>query len=166
MRRLLPVLAISLLMLTGCDKFEDEAKGPEPVPQEDALWRSYGKMPDFETLVDINSIKHDAGYAEQNYTFVWMVQRFKDDQIDGTSKAKYRNKYLRHAIDCPSGRMAGISVSMNDSDDIEVARYEVPGFQWEFGKPQPGTFGDDYVKQICKIMAGKDAADKDAQSEE
>jgi hypothetical protein len=159
MRRLL--LGLLVLPLIGCGKFEDDAKPPEPVPLAKADWRSYGKMPEFETLVDVNSIKHDPGYSEQNYTFVWMVQRFNEDQIDGTSKGKYRNKYSRQAIDCPSGKMAGVAVSMNDADDAEVARYDVPGFQWEFGKPADGSFGADFVAQVCKMMATKDAANKE-----
>lgn len=160
MRRLLTASIIGALVLPliACSKFEDGTEGPEPVPYKKTDWRSYGKMPEFETLVDVNSIKHDDGYSEQNYTFVWMVQRFNEDQIDGTSKGKYRNKYTRQVIDCPSGKMAGVAVSMNDADDEEVARYDVPGFQWEFTKPQAGTFGEDFVNQICKMMAAKDAA--------
>ncbi|WP_373974311.1 hypothetical protein NT239_11760 [Chitinibacter sp. SCUT-21] len=155
------LLSVLILPLVGCGKFEDGMEGPEPVPFKNTDWRSYGVMPEFETLVDINSIKHDEGYAEQNYTFVWMVQRFKEDQIDGTSKGKYRNKYTRQVIDCPSGKMAGVAVSMNDENDDEVARYDVPGFQWEFSKPEAGTFGEDFVNQICKMMAAKDAAENE-----
>lgn len=163
MRYLPGIILLGLLggSLTACNKYEDIAEGPEPVPYKKTDWRSYGKMPEFETLVDVNSIKHDEGFAEQNYTFVWMVQRFNEDQIDGTSKGKYRNKYTRQVIDCPSGKMAGVSVSMNDENDDEVARYDVPGFQWEFAKPEPGTFGEDFVNQICKMMAAKDAAENE-----
>ncbi|WP_273429794.1 surface-adhesin E family protein [Chitinibacter tainanensis] len=156
MQRLL--LGVLVVTVAACGKYEDKVSGPVPVPDQKADWRSYGKMPDFETLVDVNSIQHDAGYAEQNYTFVWMVQRFNEDQIDGTSKGKYRYKYTRQAIDCPSGKMAGVAVSMNDADDLEVARYDVPGFQWEFAPQQPGTFGADFVAQVCKMMAEKDQA--------
>ncbi|QLG89608.1 hypothetical protein HQ393_15880 [Chitinibacter bivalviorum] len=159
MRRLL--IGLLLFPLVGCGKFDDGMKGPPPVPYKNVDWRSYGKMPEFETLVDVNSIKHEKDYAKQNYTFVWMVQRFNEDQIDGTSKGKYRYKYSRMVIDCPSGKMAGTAVSMNDKDDEEVARYDVPGFEWEFSQPEPGTFGQDFVNQICKMMAAKDAAEQE-----
>lgn len=152
--RLLCVVAFAPV-LAACGKFDDGTKGPDPVPQH-AQWRSYGDMQDFEVLADVDPISHNARDADDKYTYVWMLQHFKTDQIDGTSKGKYRRKYMRQAIHCPSGRMAGTAVEMRDEEDVQVARYDVPGYQWEFETPAPDTYGADFVRQVCKIMAQKD----------
>ncbi|KAF0814588.1 hypothetical protein IGB42_00642 [Andreprevotia sp. IGB-42] len=156
MRALL--LALGLL-LAACGKYDDKLDGPAPVPEKKAEWRQYGTMPDFEMWVDSASVTHEAeeDKGSARYTYVWMWQKFKTDQIDGQSKGKYRNKYTRQAIDCPSGRMAGIAVELRDEDGVEVARYDVPGFQWEFADQAADSYGADFVRQVCKIMADKDA---------
>ena len=95
------------------------------------------------------------------YTYVWMVQDFREDQIDGVSKGKYRKKYTRQAMDCPSGRMAGASVELTDENDGGVARYDLPGYQWDWETPAPNTFGADFIQQICKLQADKNPATRD-----
>lgn len=160
MRNRIGLCVIAVLLLGACKKMDDGLQGPAPIPFSNTDWRLYGTMPEFETWVDANSVKHEKEFAEVNYTFVWMVQRYKEDQIDSDSKGKYRLKYVRSAIHCDSGRMAGVSVSLNDDEDNEVARYDVPGFQWEFTGPDEETYGADFVRQVCQIMAEKDAAIK------
>ncbi|GAB7129049.1 hypothetical protein JCM19000A_35570 [Silvimonas sp. JCM 19000] len=152
----LTLILTAALCLGACGKYDDGTRGPDPVPK-DAQWRSYGDMPDFEVLADIDSITHNVRDADDEYTYVWMLQHFKQDQIDGVSKGKYRKKYMRQAIHCPSGRMAGTAVEMRDEEDVQVARYDVPGYQWEFETPSPDTYGADFVRQVCKIMADKEA---------
>ena len=156
------LVATLCVALAACGKFDDKLEGPSPVPEKDADWRNYGTMPDFSVWVDVNSVTHltlhDKGAP--NFTYVWMWQRFNDDQIDGQSKGKYRDKYTRQAIDCPSGRMAGTAVELRDPDGNTVARYDVPGYQWEFSDQPANTYGADFVRQVCKIMAEKDAKQK------
>ncbi|GGP27782.1 surface-adhesin E family protein [Silvimonas amylolytica] len=154
MRRYAALLLIALAV-TACGKFDDGTHGPQPVPRE-GDWRSYGDMADFEVLADIKSIGHHERDADTNYTYVWMLQHFKNNQVDGTSKGVYRKKYMRQAIDCPSGRMAGVAVELRSEDDEIVARYDVPGYQWEFETPAPDTYGSDFVKQVCQIMKHED----------
>ncbi|UXY15169.1 hypothetical protein N8I74_17935 [Chitiniphilus purpureus] len=149
-----------LTALTACGKFEDDVRGPVPVPYK-GEWRNYGQMPDFDIWVDVASITHNDRHASDRYTYVWMRQDFKADQVDGPTKEVYRIKYARVAIDCPSGRLAKIAAELRDADDAKVARYDVPGYQWEFETPQPNSYGADFVRQVCKIMAGKDAAADD-----
>ncbi|MGL4996949.1 MAG: hypothetical protein ACRC6G_12360 [Deefgea sp.] len=139
---------------------DDDAKGPAPIPFNNTDWRLYGTMPEFETWVDANSVKHEKEFAEANYTFVWMVQRYNEDQIDPETQGKYRLKYARSAIYCELGRMAGVAVSLQDSEDNEVARHDVPAFMWEFTTPEKDSYGADFVRQVCQIMAEKDAAIK------
>lgn len=154
-------LVIAALFVSGCGKkMDDGMKGPAPIPFKNTDWRLYGTMPEFETWVDANSVKHEKQYEEANYTFVWLVQRYKEDQLDPETKGKYRLKYARSAIHCESGRMAGVSVSYQDNEDNEVARHDVPGFMWEFTTPEKDSYGADFVRQICQIMAEKDAASK------
>ncbi|SMC26835.1 hypothetical protein SAMN02745857_02607 [Andreprevotia lacus DSM 23236] len=157
----LAVLLVCLL-LVACGKFDDKLDGPSPVPEKNAEWRKYGTMPDFEMWVDAESVSHNADEdkGSPKYTYVWMWQKFKADQVDGQSKGKYRNKYTRQAIDCPSGRMAGIAVELRDEDGVEVARYDVPGYQWEFADQPADSYGGDFVRQVCKIMTDKEAKKK------
>lgn len=154
---LLPVL----LLLVACgDKIGyEKGKPAEPAPKQ-GEWRRYGTMPDFDVLVNLDSITRNSEFPDDKYVYVWMVQRFREDQIDGVSKGKYRKKYMRHAIECVSGRMAGIAVEMTDENDALAVRYDVPGYQWEFASPQDDTYGADFVRQICKIEADKAAANK------
>ncbi|WP_148714152.1 surface-adhesin E family protein [Chitinolyticbacter meiyuanensis] len=148
-----------LLALSACgDKFETGTRGPEPVPYK-GEWRNYGEMPDFDVWVDVDSISHNDRFAPDQYTYVWMRQNFKRDQVDGVSKGTYRIKYARVAIDCKSGRMAETAAELRDENDGDVARYDVPGYQWEFSTPQTDSYGADFVRQVCKIMASKDAAE-------
>ncbi len=155
------VLVLATLLLSACGKkMDDGMKGPAPIPFKNTDWRLYGTMPEFETWVDANSVKREAQYAESNYTFVWLVQRYKEDQIDSDTKRKYRYKYARSAIHCESARMAGVAVSLTDSEDNEVSRYDVPGFQWEFTDAAKDSYGADFMRQVCKIMSDKDAVDK------
>lgn len=155
-------LLSAVLLLSACDKkFNEGMKGPVAVPYANADWRSYGKTADFEMLVDANSVQHDPQYSEVNYTFVWMLQRFNTDQNDEVGKGQYRLKYTRSAIHCDSGRMAGVAVALHDSEDEELARYDVPGFQWEFTDPAKDSYGADFIRQVCKIMSDKDAAQQD-----
>ncbi|WP_035055915.1 hypothetical protein [Andreprevotia chitinilytica] len=162
--RILASLVLTLLLVACGDKYDANLAGPDPVPAKHADWRSYGDMADFEMLVDVNSITHEdeADKGSPKYTYVWMWQKFKQDEIDGQSKGKYRNKYTRQAIDCPSGRMAGIAVELRDADDLKVARYDVPGYQWEFADQEPNSYGADFVRQVCKIMTDKAAKPADA----
>jgi hypothetical protein len=149
---------IAALCLSACKKMDDGMKGPAPIPFKNTDWRLYGTMPEFETWVDANSVKHEKQYEESNYTFVWMVQRYFNEQLDPETNQKYRLKYARSAIHCESGRMAGVAVSLQDSEDKEVARHDVPGFMWEFTTPEKDSYGADFVRQICQIMADKEAA--------
>lgn len=87
----LTLILTAALCLGACGKYDDGTRGPDPVPK-DAQWRSYGDMPDFEVLADIDSITHNVRDADDEYTYVWMLQHFKQDQIDGVSKGKYRKK--------------------------------------------------------------------------
>ncbi len=153
-------LVLAVLLMSGCKKMDDGAKGPAPIPFKNTDWRLYGTLPEFETWVDANSVKHEKEYAEANYTFVWLVQRFSEDQLDPESKAKYRLKYTRSAIHCELGRMAGVAVSYQDSEDNEMARHDVPSFMWEFSTPEKDSYGADFVRQICQIMAEKESASK------
>ena len=157
---ILLALITSLLLLSACKDvgFYEGMDGPSPVPYKKADWRSFGKKADFEMRVDVNSIQHEAQYSDSNYAFVWMQQRFNDEQIDGVSKGKYQLKYTRSAIHCESTRMAQIAVALHDLDDNEVARYDVPGFQWEFAEPAKDSYGSDFVRQVCQLMAEKDKA--------
>lgn len=148
-----------ITLLTGCGKFEDEVYGPLEIPKA-GDWRSYGMMADYEMLVDVKSITHDDDYAPTKYTYVWLLQKFNQDQTDEITKEKYRLKYARHAIHCPSGKMAGVLSDLRDVDNHQVARYDIPGYQWEFDQPAPNSFGADFVRQVCKIMAEKEAKAK------
>ncbi|HSC79624.1 MAG TPA: surface-adhesin E family protein [Chitinolyticbacter sp.] len=150
-----------VLVLAACgDKYESGTRGPEPVPYK-GDWRNYGEMPDFSVWVDVKSITHNDHFAPDKYTYVWMRQDFKHDQVDGVSKGVYRRKYARLVIECKSGRMAETAAELRDENDGDVARYDVPGYQWEFADPQPDSYGADFVRQVCKIMASKDAAKND-----
>ncbi|MBE9609074.1 hypothetical protein [Chitinilyticum piscinae] len=163
------LLLIPALLLAGCGKFDDGLEGPAPVPGTKADWRVYGNKPDHDILVDVNSISHYDDYASDSYVYSWMWQKYKADRVDPKpeagsedyglyySKAEYRDKYSRQAIDCQSGKMALIAVETRDKDDDLVERFDVPGYQWDFQQPVPGSYGEDYVRQICKIMAEKDA---------
>jgi hypothetical protein len=152
---------IAVLLLSACKKMDDGLKGPAPIPFKNTDWRLYGTLPEFETWVDANSVQHEKEYAEANYTFVWMVQRYFEDQIDPETKAKYRLKYARSAIHCELGRMAGVAVSLQNSEDKEIARHDVPTFMWEFTTPEKDSYGADFIRQVCQIMAEKDAAIKE-----
>lgn len=162
------MLRLALLMtvaalLAACSKFDSGLSGPEPVPGTKAQWRTFGVKPDYEFLVDVGSIGHYYESGPDGYTYVWVLQKFKTDQEDEREHALYRDKYALMAIDCPSGRMAGIAVELRNAEDRLVARYDVPGYQWQFETPvdekEPGveTYGQNFVSQICKIMAEKDA---------
>lgn len=143
------------LLLAACGDFEDGTRGPQPVPGSGADWRNYGEPDGMKVDVDVGSISHSDRAGSTAYTYVWMRQTFAEDQIDGESKGRYRIKYARQAIDCPSGRMAGIAVSLRTAGDDEIARYDVPGYQWEFAAPEPDSYGADFVRQVCKMMADK-----------
>ncbi|BCL77245.1 hypothetical protein JHS3_29810 [Jeongeupia sp. HS-3] len=147
-------LCLSVL-LAACDDYEAGTRGPQPVPGEMADWRNYGKLNDVRVDVDVNSISHRDRAGSSAYTYVWMRQTFDTDQIDGASKGKYRVKFARQAIDCPSGRMAGTAVELQDENGAEIARYDVPGYQWEFTAAEPDSYGADFVRQVCKMMADK-----------
>nr|WP_314901297.1 hypothetical protein [uncultured Deefgea sp.] len=161
MRSRIAWCVMAVLLLSACKKMDDGLEGPAPIPFKNTDWRLYGTMPEFETWVDANSVKHEKQFAEANYTFVWMVQRYFADQTDPETKAKYRLKYARSAIHCELGRMAGVAVSMQNSEDKEIARHDVPAFMWEFTTPEKNSYGADFVRQICQIMAEKDAAAKE-----
>jgi hypothetical protein len=145
-----------MTLLSGCGKFDDEVYGPIEIPKE-GDWRSYGTMADYEMLVDVKSITHDDDYAPSKYTYVWLRQKFNRDQTDETTQEKYRSKYSRYAIDCPSKKMAGTLSDLRDVENQQVARYNIPGYQWEFDQPPENSFGGDFVRQVCKIMADKEA---------
>jgi hypothetical protein len=154
------LILLTLLILSACDKVGYEQGEPvEPAPKQ-GDWRRYGTLQDFEVWVNMDTITHNDRYASDKYVYVWMVQRFIADQMDGVSKGKYRKKYMRQAIDCKTARMAGVAVELTDENDALVARYDVPGYQWEFTSPAEDSYGADFVRQICKIEADKSAADK------
>lgn len=155
------LLLLALLVLTACgEKLGYESGKPaDPAPKK-GEWRRYGTMPDFDVLVNLDSITRNSEIPDDKYVYVWMVQNFREDQIDGVSKVKYRKKYMRHAIECKSGRMAGIAVEMTDENDALAVRYDVPGYQWEFASPQENTYGADFMRQVCKIEADNAAANK------
>ena len=159
MRKIL-ILCV-LLALAACDgKIGYEVGKPaDPAPKK-GDWRRYGQMPDFDVLVNLDTISRNSEFPSDQYVYVWMVQNFREDQIDGVSKGKFRKKFTRQAIDCKSRRMAAISAEMTDENDAEVARYDVPGYQWEFETPPADTYGADFVRQVCKIEADKSAANK------
>lgn len=154
-------MLLVVLALTACgEKIGYESGKPaDPAPKK-GEWRRYGSMPDFDVLVNIDSITRNSEFPDDKYVYVWMVQNFNAEQIDGVSKGKYRKKYMRQAIDCKTGRMAGISVEMSDENDAVMARYDVPGYQWEFSSPPENTYGADFVRQVCKIEADRSAANK------
>lgn len=159
MRKIL-ILLLPLFLLACEGKLGYESGKPaKPAPKQ-GDWRRYGTMPDFDVLVNRDSITRNSEFPNDKYVYVWMVQNFREDQIDGVSKGKYRKKFTRQAIDCKSGRMAAISAELTDENDAEVARYDVPGYQWEFATPPENTYGADFVRQICKIEADKNAANK------
>ena len=160
MQSRLGLCVIAVLLLSACKKMDDGLQGPAPIPFTNTDWRLYGTLPEFETWVDANSVKHEKQYEEANYTFVWMVQRYFEDQIDPETKSKYRLKYARSAIHCELGRMAGLAVSLQNSEDKEIARHDVPTFMWEFTTPEKDSYGADFIRQICQIMAEKDTANK------
>ncbi|MDR3411247.1 MAG: hypothetical protein P4L87_09935 [Formivibrio sp.] len=154
-------MLLVVLALTGCGQKIGYEQGKPAVPApKTGEWRRYGTMPDFDVLVNIDSISGNAEFPDDRNVYVWMVQVFYADQIDGVSKGKFRKKYTRQAIDCKTGRMAGIAVEMTDENDAEVARYDVPGYQWEYTSPPENTYGADFVRQVCKIEADKRAANK------
>lgn len=155
------LLLLALLVLTACgEKLGYESGKPaDPAPKK-GEWRRYGRMPDFDVLVNVDSITRNSEFPDDKYVYVWMVQDFNAEQIDGVSKGKFRKKFTRQAIDCKSGRMAGVAVEMTDENNALVARYDVPGYQWEFSSPPENTFGADFVRQVCKIEADKSAANK------
>lgn len=145
-------ILLILLALAACDGKIGYEQGEKAVPApKQGDWRRYGQMPDFDMLVNMSTISYNDKYASDKYVYVWMVQSFRVDQIDGVSKGKFRKKFMRQAIDCKSGRMAGTTVEMTDENDAEVARYDVPGYQWEFESPAAGSYGEDFVRQVCKI---------------
>ena len=165
MRKLL-FLLLPVFLLGGCDKDEGTSLGylqqgrkADPVPLK-GEWRRYGQMPDFDMLVNVDSISRNDRTTEDKYVYVWMLQRFRQMQIDGVSKGKYIKKYSRHAIECKSGRMASTVAVMTDENDAEMARYEVPGYQWDFSSPPENTYGADFMRQVCKLNAEKEAAKK------
>jgi len=154
------ILVFSLLLAACEGKLGYEAGEPaKPVPLK-GEWRRYGVMPDFEVRVNVDSIVYEGPEKGTAYTYVWMLQQFNEDQIDGVSKGKYRKKYTRQSIDCPTGRMAGAEVALHDENDAEVARYAMAGYQRDWETPAPATFGADFVKQICKLMAEKNGRDE------
>ena len=159
MRKILLLLLV--LSVTACgEKIGYEQGKPSDPPPFKGEWRRYGTMPDFEVLVNIDSITRNSEFPSDQYVYVWMVQNFSTEQVDGVSKGKYRKKYMRQAIDCKSGRFAGVAVEMTDENNAQVARYDVPGYQWEFSSPPENTYGADFVRQVCKIEADKSAANK------
>lgn len=155
------VLILAVLGLAACDgKLGYEQGKPGDPPPLKGEWRRYGTMADFDVLVNVSAISRDDRYAKDKYVYVWMVQSFRQTQIDGVSKGKYRKKYTRQAIECQSRRMAATTAVLTDENDAEVARYDVPGYQWEFSSPPANTYGADFVNQVCKIEADKRAANK------
>lgn len=159
MRTLLLLMLLPLLAACGDKIGYESGKPADPTPKK-GEWRRYGTMPDFDVLVNMDSISRNSAFPDDKYVYVWMVQNFNADQVDGVSKAKYRKKYMRQAIECQSGRMAGVAVEMTDENDAVVVRYDVPGYQWEFSSPAENTYGADFMRQICKIEADKAAANK------
>lgn len=160
MRKIL-ILLLPVMLVAACDgKLGYEQGRPGDPPPLKGEWRRYGTMPDFDVLVNVDAISRDDRYAKDKYVYVWMLQSFRTVQIDGVSKGKYRKKYTRQAIECKSGRMAATTAVLTDENNAEVARYDVPGYQWEFSTPAPNTYGADYLRQVCKIHADKEAAKK------
>jgi len=154
------ILLLTLLLAACEGKLGYEQGEPAaPVPLK-GEWRRYGVMADFEVRVNIDSIVKEGPKNGTAYTYVWMLQDFNEDQVDGVSKGKFRKKYTRQAIDCPSARMAGVEVALHDENDAEVARYAMAGYQRDWESPAPNTFGADFVKQICKLMAEKNGRDE------
>lgn len=160
MRKIL-ILLLPVMLVAACDGKlgYEQGRKAEPVPLK-GEWRRYGTMPDFDVLVNVDAISRNDRYTQDKYVYVWMLQSFRSAQIDGVSKGKYRKKYTRQAIECKSGRMASTSAVLTDENDAEVARYDIPGYQWEFSTPPENTYGADFMRQVCKINAGKEAAKK------
>ncbi|XZG70166.1 surface-adhesin E family protein [Chitinibacteraceae bacterium HSL-7] len=142
-------LVLAALLLAACGKFDDGTKGPPPVPV-DGDWRSYGEMNDFDVYVEIGHLVQD-----DNYTYVWMRQNFKAPQRDETEQADYSIRYARIALACEAQRMAETAAELHESDGSLVARYDIPGYQWEFTTPETNTFGSDFMRQVC-LIAGRD----------
>ena len=154
-------LILLLPLVAACDGKlgYEQGRAADPVPLK-GEWRRYGTMPEFDVLVNVDAISRNDRYAKDKYVYVWMLQSFRTVQIDGVSKGKYSKKYTRQAIECKSGRMAPTSAVLTDENDAEVARYDVPGYQWEFSTPAANTYGADFLRQVCKINAEKEAAQK------
>lgn len=161
MRKILLLAAVLSLGLSACGEKigYEQGKPADPAPKK-GEWRRYGTMPDFDVMVNMDSISRNSEFPSDKYVYVWMVQSFHTEQLDSVSKGKYRKKFTRQAIECVSNRMAAISAELTDENDALIARYDVPGYQWEFSSPQENTYGADFVRQICKIEADKNAANK------
>ncbi len=154
----------SLVSLTACGKYNKDihAQGPEPIPEEkEADWRLYGELPDFTTKVDWNSIGHEDASGNADYVYVWVMREFKHDQKPKTeTEDDFRTEYSRFAIDCATSKIAGIAIERHDKKDEETSRKDVPGYQWTFEAPTPGSYQQDFMTQVCKIAQEKDQADQ------
>ena len=179
-RRCLSLLCCALLVagLSGCKKFEDNADvdAPEPLPGKEAEWREYGEMPDFTFLADVKSISREDAYVNDDYLYVWVKQLYKADQQfvvsdkadpaegaavkekrkTGQTKYTYRIRYARMALNCKAGTMAGTAVALHDANDEEEERWDTPGYAWEFEAPPAGTYGEDFIRQVCSLGAKTD----------
>ncbi|MBV1775258.1 hypothetical protein KSF73_05975 [Burkholderiaceae bacterium DAT-1] len=182
------VLMLGVVLLAGCGSYESDIKalGPEPVPEEkEGDWRLFGQMKDFDIKVSYASIgpekvrkpkesptwkkikralhiKSEPAKPVTPWTYVWVLRTFKEDQKSSAEdEDSFRKEFARFAIDCESGKMAGVAVERWDKDDDLVIRRDIPGYSWEFSRPLPGTFQENFYSQVCKIAATKHASDDD-----
>ena len=150
-------LLIAMLMLAACGKMggsymnTDDAAVPEPIPDEkEADWRLYGEQPGLKIEVSWESIGHDDSFGSDEYVYVWVRRSFDKNQ-ESKDGDVYRREYSRFALDCAKSEMASIAIELHDSDDDEVSRKDVPGFQWVFDPVTQQTYMQDFFTQVCKI---------------
>ncbi|MGQ5522231.1 surface-adhesin E family protein [Chitinimonas sp. PSY-7] len=155
------LLTLGLAACGGSYMNTKNAEPPIPIPDKDeADWRLYGQLPDFDTKVDFNSIETDDadGYNDP-LVYVWVLREFKSDQTpDFKDEDDYRKEYSRFAINCTKAEMAGVAVERHDKDDDETSRRDVPGFQWTFEPTGSDNYKADFVRQVCGLAKQKEEA--------
>lgn len=176
-------IALALLvagLLGGCGKYESNLQGAdhEPIPTKDADWREVGRDKGFYTVLSFASIGHDDASGNDQYAYVWVLRKFAEEQKP-TDKGEdpFNREYVRFAIDCEKSTMAGIAIERyyrksqdfeqieneNDAKNEPTSRKDVPGYQWEFIPITPGTYQQEFARQVCgvaKIKADKPASKK------
>ncbi|SFZ78456.1 surface-adhesin E family protein [Chitinimonas taiwanensis] len=156
------LLTLGLAACGGSYMNTEDAEPPVAVPEaEEADWRLYGQLPEFDTKVDFNSIEtvQADGYSEA-LVYVWLLREFKADQkSDFADEYDYRKEYTRFVLNCAQAEMAGIAVERQDKDGEQTSRRDVPGFQWQFEPAGSDTYKADFLRQVCALAKQKAAAE-------